>query len=359
MKMWRRAIGAALLSILIASCAGTANRSATSPAASPSARPAAAQSTLALVKARGVVNCGVSTGLAGFSWQDGTGAWRGLDADFCRAIASAIFGDATKVAFKPVSTEQRFVALQSGEIDLLARNSVWTLSRDGQLGLDFPAVTFYDGQGFMVRRDSGIKSIGQLKGATVCVQGGTTTEFQLGSYSNTHRLGLQAVTFRDTEPVLAAYDEGRCVAYTADSTALAAWRTALGDPAGHVILPGLISKEPIAPVVRQGDNQWADIVRWAHFARLIAEEKGVDSAHADQARNSSQDFELRRLFGVDGDMAQGLGLPRDWAYNIVKQVGNYAESFEGNVGSATPLGMERGANALWSKGGLQFAPPVR
>jgi general L-amino acid transport system substrate-binding protein len=355
MKIWQRAVGAIFLSVLIASCAESPKRP---PAGQASPLPTG-QSTLALVKARGVVNCGVSKGLPGFSAPDGDGTWRGLDADFCRAIASAVFGDATKVAFKPVSTEQRFVALQSGEVDLLARNSVWTLSRDTQLGLDFPAVTFYDGQAFMVRRDSGIASVAQLTGATVCVQAGTTTEFQLGTYSIAHRLGLQAVAFRDTQQVISAYDEGRCVAYTADSSGLAAERTVLSDPTAHIILPGLISKEPISPVVRQGDNQWADIVRWTHFARLIAEEKGIDSAHADQARNSSRDFEVRLLFGVDGNMNEGLGLPRDWAYNIVKQVGNYAESFERNLGRATPLGMERGANTLWSKGGLQFAPPVR
>jgi general L-amino acid transport system substrate-binding protein len=355
MKTWQCAVGAILLSVAIASCAESPKRSP----AGQSAPMLAGQSTLALVKARGVVNCGVNPGLAGFSAPDSDGVWRGLDADFCRAVASAVFGDATKVAFKPVSTEQRFVPLQSGEIDLLARNSVWTLSRDTQLGLDFPAVTFYDGQAFMVRRDSGIASIAQLIGATVCVQAGTTTELQLGTYSIAHGLGLQAVEFRDSQQVISAYDEGRCVAYTTDSSGLAAERTVLSDPTAHIILPGLISKEPIAPVVRHGDNQWADIVRWTHFVRLIAEEKGIDSAHADQARNTSQDFEVRRLFGVDGTMNEGLGLPRDWAYNIVKQVGNYAESFERNVGRATPLGMERGANALWSKGGLQFAPPVR
>lgn len=351
-----RAISAIFLSLLVASCAGSQTPTVTQ---SPPAKSVPKLPTLATVKARGAVNCGVSTGVAGFSAQDNEGTWRGLDVDLCRAVASAVFGDATKVAFKPVSTEQRFVALQSGELDLLARNSVWTLSRDSQLGLDFPAVTFYDGQGFMVRRDSGIANVADLAGATVCVQAGTTTEYHLGTYSVAHGLGLQAVAFGDSQQALVAYDEGRCAAYTMDSSALAAWRTALGDPTAHIILPDLISKEPIAPVVRQGDNQWAGIVRWAHFARLIAEEKGIEAANLDSVRNSSTDFEVRMLLGVEDDMGKGLGLSRDWAYNIIKQVGNYAESFERNVGRLTPLGMARGANALWTQGGLQFAPPVR
>lgn len=356
MEAWWRAIGGLLLSVLAASCAGAPHRPM--PAA-PQLKAPTAASTLATVKARGAVNCGVSTGVAGFSAQDGDGTWRGIDVDLCRAVASAVLGDATKVAFKPVSTAQRFVALQSGGIDLLARNSVWTLARDTQLGLDFPTVTFYDGQAVMVRRDSGIGSLAELAGATVCVQAGTTTEYQIGVYSMAHGLDLQTVTFHDHQQVIAAYDEGRCIAYTSDGSSLAAWRLALADPAAHVILPGLISKEPIAPVVRQGDSQWTDIVRWTHFARLIAEEEGIDSRNVDSIRNSSTDFEARRLLGIDGSMGEGLGLPRDWAYTIIKQVGNYAESFERNVGRLTPLDMARGANALWNEGGLQFAPPLR
>jgi general L-amino acid transport system substrate-binding protein len=358
MKVWQRAICAAVLSALVASCAGSP-KSGSTPQAKAPASALGSQSTLAQVKARGVLNCGANTGLAGFGAQGSDGKWYGFDVEFCRAVAAAIFGDATKVAFKPLSTQERFVALQSGEVDLLARNSVWTLSRDTQLGLDFPTVTFYDGQGFMVRRSSGIASLAQLKGATVCVQGGTTTEFLLRQYSRTHNLGIQALAFAESARARSAYDEARCTAYTTDSSALAAERTGLGDLTAHIILPGLISKEPLAPAVRQGDNQWADILRWVHFAMVIAEEKGIDSAHADEARNSSQDFEVRRLFGVDGNMSEGLGLPHDWAYNVIKQVGNYAESFERNFGRATPFGMERGPNALWSKGGLQFAPPVR
>ena len=356
MRVWRRAIGGLLLGVLVASCADAPKRST---AVAPQSKSPIGASTLTAVKARGVVNCGVSTGVAGFSAQDSEGTWRGLDVDLCRAVASAIFGDATKVAFRSVSTEQRFVALQSGEVDLLARNSVWTLSRDTQLGLDFPAVTFYDGQAVMVRRDRGIGTLAELTGATVCVQAGTTTEFQIGVYSLAHGLGIRPLTFTDSQQVIDAYDEGRCVAYTSDSSALAAGRLGLSDPAAHIILPGLISKEPVAPVVRQGDNQWADIVRWAHFARLIAEEKGIDSRNVDAVQTSSAEFDVRLLLGVDGNMGEGLGLSRDWAYNIVKQVGNYAESFERNVGQSTPLGMARGANALWNKGGLQFAPPVR
>lgn len=354
-KRWR-VLSVIFLSMLVASCAGSQTRP---PEQAPSVKSVAKESTLAAVRARGVVNCGVSTGVAGFSAQDGQGTWRGLDVDLCRAVASAVFGDAAKVAFKSLSTERRFVALQSGEVDLLARNSVWTLSRDTQLGLDFPVVTFYEGQGFMVRRDSGISSISQLAGKTVCVQQGTTTEVQVGAYSTSHGLRMQVVSFGDAQQVASSYDGGRCIAYSADSSALAAERMFLSDPTAHVILPGLISKEPVAPVVRQGDNQWADIVRWAHFARLIAEERGIDSRNVDTIRNSSTDFEVRLLLGFDGNMGEGLGLSRDWAYNIVKQVGNYAEGFERNVGRLTPLNMARGANALWNKGGLQFAPPVR
>ena len=356
MDMHWRAVGVILLSVLMASCAGSQTQK---PAQPSSAESIAKEPTLAVVKARGAVKCGVSTGVAGFSAPDANGTWRGLDVDLCRSLASAIFGDATKVTFVPVSVEQRFAALGSGEVDLLARNTVWTLRRDGLSLLDFPVVTFYDGQGFMVRRDSGIGSILQLTGATVCVQRGTTTEFQVGAFSIARGLGLQAVAFGETQQVIAAYDEGRCIAYSADSSALAAERMFLSDPTAHVILPGLISKEPVAPVVRQDDNQWSDIVRWAHFARLVAEEKGIDSGNVDSVRNSSTDPEVRRLLGVDGNMGEGLGLSRDWAYNIVKQVGNYAEGYERNVGRLTPLGMARGANALWNKGGLQFAPPLR
>lgn len=354
MGVYWRIVSVIFLSVFVASCAGSQSRTV-----SPSAKSAAKEPTLAIVKARGTVNCGVSTGVAGFSAPDASGTWRGLDVDLCRSLASAIFGDAAKVTFVPVSVEQRFVALQSGEVDLLARNTVWTLLRDGLSRLDFPVVTFYDGQGFMVRRDSGIGSISQLTGATVCVQRGTTTEFQVGAFSIAHGLGLQAVPLGETRQVVAAYDEGRCVAYSADSSALAAERMFLSDPTAHIILAGLISKEPVAPVVRQGDNQWADIVRWAHFARLIAEEKGIEAGNVDSVRNSSTDLEVRRLLGVDGNVGEGLGLSHDWAYNIIKQVGNYAESFERNVGGLTPLGMARGANALWNNGGLQFAPPVR
>jgi general L-amino acid transport system substrate-binding protein len=356
MDRCRRAVSVIFLSVFVGSCAGAHTQTATQ---SPSVKSVADEPTLAVVKARGAVNCGVSTGVAGFSAMDDSGSWRGLDVDLCRSLASAIFGDATKVTFVPVSTEQRFAVLQSGEIDLLARNTVWTMRRDGLSRLDFPTVTFYDGQGFMVRRDSGISNISQLTGATVCVQRGTTTEFQVGAYSIAHGLGLQAVAFSDAQQVVSAYDGRRCVAYSADSSALAGERLILSDPAAHVVLPGLISKEPVAPVVRQDDSQWADVVRWVHFARLAAEEEGIESGNVDSARNSSTDPEIRRLLGVDDNLGEGLGLPRDWAFNVIKQVGNYAESFERNVGRSTPLGMARGANALWNKGGLQFAPPMR
>jgi len=325
-----------------------------------------AASTLESVKAAGKVKCGVNTGLAGFAAPNDQGVWAGLDIDVCRAVASAVFGNADAVEYKPLNAEQRFTALQSGEVDLLARNSTWTLSRDTQLGLDFVAVNYYDGQGFMVRKDLGVASAKELKGATVCVQEGTTTEKNLGDFDKQYGLGTQPVKFKESDQARAAYDEGRCDAYTTDASGLAAERTGLKAPADHVILPEIISKEPLGPVVRHGDSQWGDIVRWAHNAMLIGEEKGITSANVDdvKAKNANgmdgADAEIQRMLGiVDGKMGEGLGLSGDWAYNILKQVGNYSESFERNVGANTPLGLARGLNALWTQGGLQYAPPVR
>lgn len=315
--------------------------------------------TLAAVKQRGRLNCGVNIGLAGFGLSTDDGTWIGFDVDYCRAIAAAVFGDAAKVEFRPTSTEQRFVALQSGEVDVLARNSVATLSRDTQLSLDAAAINFFDGQGFLVRRDSNIRSAPELKGASVCVQEGTTTEWNLRNYDKTKGLGISVATFQDGDQAHLAYAAGRCDALTADASYLAAVRTSAKDPDAHVILPERISKEPLALFVRHGDNAWADIVRWTHFAMLTAEELNITSANVDRMRQSSQDFGVRLLLGSDGNMGSGMGLGNDWAYNIIKLVGNYAEVFDRNLGSQTPLRMERGPNALWRDGGLQFAPPIR
>jgi len=315
--------------------------------------------TLADVQARGVVLCGVTTGLAGFAAPDSAGEWRGLDIDLCKAVASAVFGDASKVEYKPLSAEQRFTALQSGEVDFLARNSTWTLSRDSQLGLDFVAVNYYDGQGFMVKKSLGVTSAKELKGATVCVQEGTTTEKNLGDFDRVNSLGMQPVKFKENEQAIGAYDEGRCDAYTTDASGLAAERTTMKDPSENIILPEIISKEPLGPVVRHGDNQWGDIVRWSHFATLIAEEKEITQANVGDVMASSTDPEVRRFLGVEDKMGEGLGLSNDWAVNIIKAVGNYGEIFERNVGLKTPLALARGLNDLWTRGGLQYAPPVR
>lgn len=354
--------GVALLCVCLfaISCAGEAAQPKTAPTqAASKAAETTVGATLASVKARGKLVCGVSTGLAGFSAKDASGRWFGMDADYCRAVASAIFGDAAKVEFAPVSAEQRFVALQSGEVDLLARNSVYTLSRDGELGLDFAAITFFDGQGFLMRRDKGVRHLAQLDNAAVCVQGRTTAEYNLGVYAKRSGAALDAVAFADGDQSGIAFAEGRCDALTADATYLAAIRVFLPNPADYIILPERISKEPISPVARQGDNDWTDILRWTHFAMLTAEENGITSANVDQVRQSAGDPAVRILLGTSGNFGAGLGLDNNWAYNIIKQVGNYAEVFERNVGAATPLGMARDQNALWKDGGLQFAPPIR
>jgi general L-amino acid transport system substrate-binding protein len=316
------------------------------------------------VKQRGKMVCGVNTGLAGFGSPNDQGQWSGLDIDLCKAVAAAVFGDATKVDYKPLNAEQRFTALQSGEVDMLARNSTWTLSRDTQLGLDFVAVNYYDGQGFMVRKEAGVKSALELKGATVCVQEGTTTEKNLGDFDKANNLGLQPVKFKESDQARGAYDDGRCDAYTTDASGLAAERTALKNPDDNIILPELISKEPLGPVVRHGDNKWGDIVRWSFFAMLIAEEHGITQANVDDVKskngtdNANANAEVQRLLGVTPGFGKGLGLDDAWALNIIKAVGNYGESFERNVGAQTKLKLERGLNALWTKGGLQYAPPV-
>ncbi len=332
--------------------------SAAAVAAVAMAGPAKAD-TLSDVQGRGTLNCGVTTGLAGFAAPDDQGKWTGLDVDMCNAIAAAVLGDATKVKYVPTNAKERFTALQSGEIDVLARNTTWTFSRDTDLGFDFAGVNYYDGQGFMVRKNLNVKSALELSGASVCVQTGTTTELNLGDYFRANNMELKPVVFEKNEEARQAYDEGRCDAYTTDASGLAAERSVLAQPDEHIILPEIISKEPLGPLVRHGDNRWGDIVRWTLNAMVIAEEFGVTQANVDEQKASSQNPEVRRLLGVEGEMGKMTGLSNDWGYNIIKQVGNYGESFERNVGLKTPLGLARGLNELWSKGGLLYAPPIR
>jgi general L-amino acid transport system substrate-binding protein len=319
---------------------------------------AATDTTLAAVKQRGELICGANGTLAGFGMPDPQGNWTGFDVDFCRAVAAAIFNDPQKVKFVPLTAKDRFTALQSGEIDVLSRNTTWTLSRDTSLGLDFAAITYFDGQGFMVRKALKVSSALELSDASVCVQQGTTSELNLADYFRSNRMSLKTVTFATGEEALKAYESGRCDAYTTDSSGLYGERLELTDPSQHIVLPEIISKEPLSPVVRHGDNQWTDIVRWTHFVMIDAEELGINKGNVD-AKLKSNDPETRRLLGVEGQYGEALGLTNDWAYRIIKHVGNYGESFERNIGQGSPLKIVRGLNALWTKGGLQYGPPVR
>ncbi|MGJ0620416.1 MAG: amino acid ABC transporter substrate-binding protein [Methylocystis sp.] len=327
--------------------------------AAMTAAAAAGAATLDDVKSRGTLNCGVTTGLAGFAAPDDQGNWKGLDVDMCRAVAAAIFGDDKKVNFVPTNAKERFTALQSGEVDLLARNTTWTLSRDTDLGFDFIGVNYYDGQGFMVRKDLGVSSATELSGASVCVQTGTTTEKNLADYFRASNMELKSVVFETNEQARQAYDEGRCDAYTTDASGLAGERSVLAEPDAHIILPEIISKEPLGPLVRHGDNQWGDVIRWTLNAMISAEEFGVTQANVDDMKATSENPEVRRMLGVEDKMGEMLGLSPDWAYNIIKLVGNYGESFEANVGLKTPVGLARGLNQLWSKGGILYSPPIR
>ena len=319
---------------------------------------AASATTLEDVKKKGFVQCGVSQGLKGFSNPDDKGNWTGIDVDFCRGIAAAIFGDPEKVKFTPLSAKERFTALQSGEIDVLSRNTTWALSRDTALGFDFRGVTFYDGQGFMVRKSSGVKSALELDGATICVLMGTSTPLTLADFFRANNMKYEPVQFEKDDEVVATYESGRCDAYTSDQSGLYANRLTLKNPDEHIVLPEIISKEPLGAVVRHGDNQWGDIVTWTLFAMLNAEELEVSSSNAEGMR-ASENPEIRRLLGTEGKFGEGMGLSNDWAFNIIAKVGNYAEIYDRNVGEKSPLGIPRGLNALWNKGGVQYAAPIR
>ena len=321
---------------------------------------AVSAATLDDVKKRGFIQCGASTGVTGFSWMESDGKWSGIDIDTCSAVAAAVFGDAAKTRFTPLSSKERFAALQSGAIDMLSRNTTWSLSFDTTQGLNFVGINYYDGQGFMVRKSLNIKSATELEGASVCTQSGTTNVLNMASFFAEHKIKYTPVTFDVYSESLAAYDAGRCDAFTADASNLAGLRLRLTDPNGSVVLPDLISKEPLGPMVRQGDDAWFHIVRWSLFALISAEELGITQANVTKVRDDpNASPEAKRLLGVGVDLGAGMGLSKDWAYNIIKAVGNYGEVYERNLGMQSVLKIPRGLNNLWTKGGLHYAPPVR
>jgi general L-amino acid transport system substrate-binding protein len=366
--MIRRLAATAILSLSLAACGP-------SPPPEPvalqgPARPAqvaattykaAVSPTLAAVRKRGYLACGVHQGLPGFAFPDVRGQWRGFDVDICRAVAAAVFGDATKVRFTPIAAQDRFGLLQKGQIDLLSRNTSWTFARDAGLGLDFPAVTYYDGQGFLAPKALGLTSAEELSGARICVQTGTASEGNLADYFRARGLNYKAVPAASEEEARRLYETEACDAFTADISALAASRSVMNNPNAHVILPDVISKEPLGPVVRQNDPAWADIVRWTVNALVLGEELGLTSKTVEQARETASDPETRRLLGVDGDLGPLLGLRKDWAYQAIRQVGAYHEVFRRDVGADSPLKLDRGLNALWNapQPGLLYAPPMR
>ena len=326
------------------------------------AAPVASAATLDDVKAKGFVQCGVHTGLTGFAAPNDAGDWTGFDVDMCRAVAAAIFGDGDAVQYTPTNATERFTALQSGEIDFLARNTTWTLSRDTSLGFNFAGVNYYDGQGFMINssRLQGINSALQLSGAAICVQTGTTTELNLADYFAANNMEYNPVVFQGFDETNAAYEAGRCDAYTTDQSGLYALRLTLANPDEHVVLPEIISKEPLGPAVRQGDDQWLDIVKWSLYAMIQAEELGITSENIDEML-ASENPEIRRILGQEAEstIGEGLGLENDWVVNIVREVGNYGEVFDRNIGAGSPLQIARGLNALWTDGGIQYAMPIR
>lgn len=315
-------------------------------------------STLNDVQSDGELRCGVSTGLPGFSQPDSDGHWRGIDVDTCRAIAAAVLGDADAVEFVPLTAAERFTAVQSGEIDVLSRNTTWTTVRDASLGLNFTGTNYYDGQGFLVKTALGISSALELDGASVCIQAGTTTELNLADYFRANGMAYEAIVFDTSDQSATGFDNDRCDILTSDTSQLAALRTQLSDPSSAMVLPEIISKEPLGPVVRQGDDAWFNVVKWVLFLQINAEEYGVSMANVDEMLESS-DPNVQRLVGTAGDMGDLLGLPADFGYQVISQVGSYADMFERNVGPDTPLGLSRGINALWTDGGVLYAPPVR
>jgi general L-amino acid transport system substrate-binding protein len=331
----------------------------TMAAAALMAGAASAQATLEAVKARGELICGSNTGLTGFGAPDANGEWQGFDVSLCRALAAAVLGDPTKVKFVPTTGETRFTSLASGEVDVLIRNSTWTLTRDSELAFDFVAVNYYDGQGFMVKKELGVSSAKELDGATVCIQTGTTTELNLADFFKANNMTYTPVNVADDSEAAAQYLAGACDTYTTDASGLAASRASMADAANHIILPEIISKEPLGPVVRHGDSNWGDIVRWTYYSLVIAEEFGVTKANLEEVASTTTNPEIKRLLGLEDDMGAKLGLDAEFAKRAIMAAGNYGEIFEANIGSATPIGLARGLNALWTQGGLQYAPPFR
>jgi general L-amino acid transport system substrate-binding protein len=319
----------------------------------------ASAGTLDNVKKAGFIKCGVDGGLPGFSEVVSGGVYKGIDVDGCRAMAAAVLGDASKVKYINLNAKERLAALQSGEIDILVRNTTWTQTRDTSLGLNFAAVNYYDGQGFMVRKKLGVKSAKQLDGASVCIQMGTTTEMNIADYFKANNMKYKAISYDTNDQVLASYESGRCDILTSDASQLYGLRTKLKDKQNHIVLPEIISKEPLGPVVRQGDDEWFNITKWTFNAMVAAEEYGITSENIDSMLKNSKNPAVQRIVGKQGQLGKNLHLNSDWAYQIIKQVGNYGEIFERNIGINTPLKIKRGLNALWSKGGLQYSPAFR
>ena len=356
-KLSAAAILMALLTTFAVSCGSSETAAAPEATAAPAAEET--KTTLDLVKERGKVILGVTAGVPGYSAPDSEGVWQGFDVDLGRAVAAAVLGDASAVECRPLSAKERFTALQSGEIDLLCRVTTWTATRDSDLGVNFAGVNYYDGQGFMVAKDSGIKTLSDLDGATVAVQSGTTTELNLSDYFRKNDMELELITFEKNDQAAAALEAGRADAVTSDSSQLYALRTKFQNPENFDLVPELISKEPLGPVVREGDDQWLDIVTWSYMTMLNAEEYGVTSANVDDMKTSSDNPNVKRMLGVEGGVWEGFGLSDDAGYNIVKMVGNYGESFDRNLGAGSPLNISRGYNALWTEGGLQYGMPIR
>jgi general L-amino acid transport system substrate-binding protein len=319
----------------------------------------ASAGTLEDVQARGKVNCGVTTGLTGFAAPDANGVWDGFDVAICRAVAAAVLGDPAAVEFTPTTGQTRFTALGSGEIDVLARNTTWTFSRDVDLKFEFAGVNLYDGQGFMVPKDLGVSSAKELDGATVCIQTGTTTELNLADFFRANNISYEPVPIETNAEAQQQYLAGACDVYTTDASGLAATRATFENPGDHIVLPEIISKEPLGPLVRHGDNEWGDIVRWTLNTLIVAEELGISSANVEELAKGSNNPEVNRMLGSEGNLGEQLGLSADWAKNIIMAVGNYGEVFERNIGETTPIGLSRGLNAQWKDGGLLYAPPFR
>ncbi len=357
-----------VLGMLLAAC-GSSGQSSNAPQAVKTVivtveakggnTPSGYGATLKAVKERGHLICGVNAQLPGFGYVDDQGNYKGFDVDFCHAVAAAIFGDPNKVEFRPLTAKERFTALQTGEIDVLIRNTTWTLTRDTELGANFAATTFYDGQGIMVRKDSGINKLEDLEGAKICVATGTTTELNLADQMAAHNIDYTPVVFETADQVFGAYEEGRCDAVTTDKSGLVSRRVTLKNPDAHKILDITLSKEPLGPVVRQGDDQWFDIINWVVFATFTGEEEGITSKNVDEIKATTKNPNVKKFLGLEGEMGQKLGLSDDWAYNIIKMVGNYAEIYDRNLGPGTPFNLPRGLNASWKDGGLLYAPPIR